>query len=119
MKSFGIVSCNTHVNFTNYGSALQSWALNHMIDRIGAEFGLQSKLIDYCPKVLEDSDCLNPAKKMWDTDVEARRMIELMMPAIRVNYKKFEEFYTNRFRRTKKKYYDIDFNDIIKVSVFF
>jgi hypothetical protein len=85
-----------------------------MIDKIGAEFGIQSKLIDYCPKVLEDSDCLNPVKKMWDKDQEARRQIEMMMPAIRENYQKFEDFYTNRFRRTKKKYYDTNFNDVVK-----
>ncbi len=113
MKYIGQVSYNINCNFTNYGSALQSWALSQMIDKIGAEFGLQSKLIDYCPMVLEDSDCLNPTKKMWDTDVKARRMIDMMMPAIRVNYKKFDDFYTNRFRRTKKKYHDDDFNDVV------
>ena len=114
MKNIGQVSYNINCNFTNYGSALQSWALSQMIDRIGAEFGIQSKLIDYCPRVLEDSDCLNPVKKMWDKDHEARRQIEMMMPAIRENYQKFEDFYTNRFRRTKRKYTDDNFNDVVK-----
>ena len=84
MKYIGQVSYNINCNFTNYGSALQSWALSQMIDKLGAEYGIQSKLIDYCPRVLEDSDCLNPTKKMWDTDDEARKQIELMMPAIRL-----------------------------------
>ena len=114
MKYIGQVSYNINSNFTNYGSALQSWALSQMIDKIGSEFGIQSKLIDYCPRVLEDSDCLNPMKKMWDTDVEARRLVENMMSAIRENYQKFEDFYTNRFRRTKKKYTDDNFNDVVK-----
>lgn len=114
MNFIGQVSYNINCNFTNYGSALQSWALSQSIDMIGKEFGIQSKLIDYCPRVLEDSDCLNPTKKMWDTDVEARRLVEMMMPAIRVNYQKFEDFYTNRFRRTKKKYTDDTFNDVVK-----
>lgn len=114
MKNIGQVSYNINCNFTNYGSALQSWALSQMIDKIGAVFGIQSKLIDYCPKVLEDSDCMNPTKKMWDTDTEARRQVEMMMPAIRENYLKFEAFYTNRFRRTKKKYTDQNFNDVVK-----
>lgn len=114
MKFIGQVSYNINCNFTNYGSALQSWALSKMIDKIGAELGIQSKLIDYCPRVLEDSDCLNPTKKMWDTDDEARRQINMMMPAIKDNYRKFEDFYTNRFRRTKKKYYDTNFNDVVK-----
>ncbi len=114
MNYIGQVSYNINCNFTNYGSALQSWALSQSIDRIGEEFGLQSKLIDYCPRVLEDSDCLNPTKKMWDTDVEARRLVEMMMPAIRVNYQKFDDFYTNRFLRTKKKYTDDTFNNVVK-----
>lgn len=114
MKYIGQVSYNINCNFTNYGSALQTWALSQMIDKIGAEFGIQSKLIDYCPKVLEDSDCLNPMKKMWDTDIEARRQVELMMPVIRENYHKFEDFYTNRFRRTKRKYTDENFNEVVK-----
>lgn len=114
MKNLGIVSYNINCNFTNYGSALQSWALCQNIDRIGAELCIQSKLIDYCPRVLEDSDCLNPAKKMWDKDEETRHMIDMMMSAIRENYKKFESFYTNRFRRTKKKYSDDNFNEVVK-----
>ena len=114
MKFIGQVSYNINCNFTNYGSALQSWALSQSIDRIGKEFGIQSKLIDYCPRVLEDSDCLNPTKKMWDKDAEARRMIDMMLPAIRENYQKFEDFYTNRFRRTRKKYYDTNFDEVVK-----
>ena len=112
MKYIGQVSYNINCNFTNYGSALQSWALSQMIDRIGADYGLCSKLIDYCPKVLEDSDCLNPIKKMWDTDMETRRQVEMMMPAIHENYRKFEDFYTHQFRRTKRKYRDDNFNEV-------
>ena len=114
MKFIGIVSYNINCNFTNYGSALQSWSLSQMIDLIGADLGIQSKLVDYCPRVLEDSDCLNPTKKMWDKDNEARRQVEMMMPAIIENHQKFEAFYTNRFRRTKRKYTDDNFNDIVK-----
>lgn len=113
MKNVGIVSYNINCNFTNYGSALQSWALSRTIDIIGTSIGVQSKLIDYCPKVLEDCDVLNPFKRMWDTDEESRRMVELTMPAIKENYKKFEDFYSNRFRRTTKKYHDSDFNEVI------
>jgi len=113
MKYIGQVSYNINSNFTNYGSALQSWALSQMIDKFGASMGIQSKLIDYCPKVLEDCDILNPFKRMWDTDEESRRMVELTMPAIKENYKKFENFFTNRFRRTKRKYTDDNFNDVV------
>lgn len=114
MLYIGLVSYNINGNFTNYGSALQSWALSQVIDRIGMNFGVQSKLIDYCPSVLEDCDILNPFKRMWDIDEESRRMVRLSMPAIRVNNTKFEDFYSTRFRRTKRKYHDDDFNDVIE-----
>ena len=113
MKNIGIVSYNINCNFTNYGSALQSWALSQSIDRIGAEFGLQSVLIDYCPKVHEDSDILDPCKKMWDQDAEIFKMVEMLKPSIHENYRKFEEFYTKRFKRSKKKYTDSNFNEVV------
>lgn len=109
MKNIGIVSYNIHCNFTNYGSALQSWALSQTIKNLG----YRPVLVDYCPECLKDKDPLNPMKNMWDTDEESRRMCELSLPAIRVNYGKFEQFYTNRFNRTKKVYTKENFNDII------
>jgi len=84
MKTFGIVSYNIYCNFTNYGSALQSWALSQVIQRLG----YNAKLIDCCPEVLRDADMLNPYKLMWDKDEESRRMCELPMPAIRESYVK-------------------------------
>lgn len=117
MKNIGIVSYNINCNFTNYGSALQSWALSQSIDRIGATYGIKSILINYCPKVLEDSDCLNPTKKMWDKDPETRGMIDLLMPQIRENYQKFDDFYTNHFRMTRRKYYDEDFNEVVRDEI--
>lgn len=35
MKTLGVVSYNIHCNITNYGSALQSWALNQVVGRLG------------------------------------------------------------------------------------
>ena len=110
MKTFGIVSCNTHVNFTNYGSALQSWALCRSVENLG----YVAKLVDYCPPMMEDRDILNPMKHMWDTDEASKRNLELSMPAIRVNYHKFDNFYNHRFQKTKKSYTCRDFNDIVK-----
>lgn len=110
MKTIGIVSCNTHVNFTNYGSALQSWALCRSVENLG----YAAKLVDYCPPMMEDRDILNPMKHMWDTDEDSRRNLELSMPAIRVNYHKFDTFYNQRFQKTKKSYTRRDYNDIVK-----
>lgn len=110
MKTFGIVSCNTHVNFTNYGSALQSWALCRSVENLG----YVAKLVDYCPKMMEERDILNPMKHMWDTDEDSRRNLELSMPAIRVNYHKFDTFYNRRFIKTAKTYFCKNYNEIVK-----
>lgn len=96
MKTVGVVSYNIHCNFTNYGSALQSWALCKTIERLG----YKPVLMDYCPDVLRDKNPLDPFKNMWDKDEESQRMCELTMPAIRENNKKFERFYTERFNRS-------------------
>lgn len=110
LEKIGIVSYNIYGNFTNYGSALQSWALQQTIKFLG----YQPVLVDYCPDVLRDMDPLNPYKNMWDKDEESKKMCELTMPAIRNNYYKFNDFYTNRFYRTQEKYVSANFNDVVK-----
>lgn len=106
----GIVSYNINCNFTNYGSALQSWALSETLRKMGHT----PVLIDYCPDILRDKDPLNPMRNMWDSDPEARRQCELSLPAIRINYEKFEQFYTTRFNRTQRKYFSETFNNVVK-----
>lgn len=110
MKRFGTISYNIYCNFTNYGSALQTWALHQAIKKLG----YQPVLVDYCPDVLADKDPLNPFRNMWDQDEESRRMCELTMPAIRVNYEKFDRFYRERFNRTGQKYTSSNFDDVVK-----
>lgn len=109
MKTFGTISYNIYCNFTNYGSALQTWALNQAINKLG----YPSKLIDYCPNILADKDTLHPFANMWDKDEESRRMCELTLPAIRENYEKFHRFYNERFHKTKKKYTSANFNEVM------
>lgn len=111
MKSLGIISYNIYGNFSNYGSALQYWVLHQAIKRIG---DYHPVLVDYCPDVLMDKDPLNPFKNMWDQDEESRKMCEMTMPAIRVNYEKFEKFYTDKFYRTPKKYTSANYNDVVE-----
>lgn len=112
MKRFGIVSYNIHCNFTNYGSALQSWAIQQAIDRLGAG-KWQSVLLDYCPDVLRNKDKRNPITYMWDTDEKTRRMCALSLPAIRENADKFDAFYDTQFRKTKRTYTSENFDRVI------
>ncbi len=111
MKRFGIVSYNIYGNFTNYGSALQSWALHQAINRQGRG-RWESVLVDYCPDILRDKDPLDPMKNMWDQDEESLRMCRLSLPAIRENYAKFDRFYHERFSRTEKSYTSENFNHV-------
>lgn len=96
----GTISYNIYCNFTNYGSALQTWALHQAIKKVG----YSPVLVDYCPEVLADKNPLNPYKNMWDKDEESKKMVDLTMPAIRDNYYKFDKFYRDRFTRTSQKY---------------
>ena len=113
MKKFGIVSYNIYRNFTNYGSALQSYTLHTAINCLDPQ-RYTSVLVDYCPPVLEDKDTLNPMKNMWDQDEESLRMCRLSLPAIRENYQKFDSFYHTSFARTTHKYTQQNFEEIIK-----
>ena len=110
MKRIGTISYNIYCNFTNYGSALQTWALHQAIKKMG----YSPVLVDYCPDILADKDPLNPYKNMWDQTEEAKRMVELTIPAIRENYRKFDTFYHDEFDRTRKKYTSHNFNDIME-----
>ncbi|MBR4657489.1 MAG: polysaccharide pyruvyl transferase family protein [Oscillospiraceae bacterium] len=110
MKRFGTISYNIYCNFTNYGSALQTWALHQAIQKAGHT----PVLVDYCPDILADKDPLNPFGHMWDQDEQSKRMVELTMPAIRENYRKFDAFYRDRFLRTAHKYTSANFDCILK-----
>lgn len=109
MKRLGTISYNIYCNFTNYGSALQTWALHQALKKLGAN----PVLVDYCPDILKDKDPLNPFKNMWDKDEESRRMVELTMPAIKANFAKFDRFYHEKFNRTKQAYTAENFNDVM------
>lgn len=111
MIKFGIMSCNIYCNFTNYGSALQSWALKEAVNKIG-ENQYEAILVDYCPKMMEGKDPLNPLSYMWDSDPVSKKMCELSLPAIKENYYKFQNFYNNEFEKTICKYNLNNFNEI-------
>lgn len=95
------MSCNIYCNFTNYGSALQTYALQKVINSINPS-AIEAVVMDYCPNSMLDKDVLNPFKHMWDKDETARRMCELTLPAIRINNDKFNDFYRSQFNLSRK-----------------
>lgn len=102
-KRYGIVSYNMYGNFTNYGSALQTYALQRVINSIAPD-KVEAIVLDYCPDHLLEVDTLNPMKNMWDKDEESRRLCELMKPMIKVNYEKFLKFFGVHYQKSKKAY---------------
>lgn len=113
MKRLGIVSYNMYGNFTNYGSALQSYALKEALNR---QDGVEAVVVDYCPDVLRDKDILDPVKNMWDTDAEVRENCRKSLPAIHENYLKFSRFYKNHYPLTSQKYTSDNFDEIGSVD---
>ena len=108
MKKIGVISYNIHANFTNYGSALQSWALNKSISKLG----YYPVLVDYCPECLKNLNILNPFNNMWDKDEKSKKDCEMSLVSIKENYYKFDNFYSTKFNRSK--YYDKNnFNEIM------
>ena len=116
MKKIGIVSYNMYGNFTNYGSALQTYALHKAIDKLAPEV-LMSVVVDYCPDILADKDVLNPMPNMWDIDPILRERCRLSLPAINENYTKFKNFYNNQYRLSTRKYTSENFEDSLETEL--
>ena len=115
MKRFATVSYNLYGNFTNYGSALQTYALRRALSEL-APGKVEAIVLDYCPDCLRENDPLDPVKRMWDADVESRRMIELSMPAIRDNYAKFDRFYHEECRLSQGSYTSANFGESLETE---
>ncbi len=110
MRKFATVTYNYHCNYTNYGSALQTWALLRVLNSL-APGEVEAVNLDYCPASHLDKDPLNPMKNTWDTDPESLRQLELTMPAIRENYVKFDRFYHEECNLSKGSYTSSNFDD--------
>lgn len=111
MKRFGIITYNLYCNFSNYGSALQQYALHRVVNNLPE---IESIVLDYCPDVLRDKDVLNPFKNMWDQDEEGRRNAELTMPAIRENWEKFQRFFEEQYVLSEGKYTSENFDESLQ-----
>lgn len=109
----GILSCNKYCNFTNYGSALQTFALQTVINRVASR-AYNAVIIDYCPDTMLDKDILNPFKYMWDKDEDARKKCEMTLPAIRINNEKFNTFYKEVLNFSADHYTSVNLNQSVE-----
>ena len=109
-KKYGIVSYNIHGNYTNYGSILQSYALQKAIDKyVGKE--VTSVIIDYWADVTIGSSQLDPLRNNPDVSEDFRLMIARSMPAIIENYNKIKNFVEKYYYLSKKEYSRNNFNE--------
>lgn len=115
MHRFATVTYNYHCNYTNYGSALQTWALLRVLNSI-APGEVEAINLDYCPVSHLDKDPLDPIKNTWDTDPDSLRMVELTMPAIHENYVKFDRFYHEECALSKGAYTAENFEDSLSAE---
>lgn len=103
MKRLAIVSYNLYCNFTNYGSALQQYALHRVVNELAPD-RLHSIVLNYCPDCLSKVNVLNPFGRLWDKDEESRKMVELTLPAIQINWEKFQDFFAKQYDLSIHKY---------------
>ena len=113
MQRYGIVSYNLHGNFTNYGSALQQYALQRVVNTV-APNQVQAIILDYCPEVLSKLDPLNPFGNLWDESPERRRECKMSLPAIKVNYEKFQRFFAENYPLGKEAYTPDNFEESLE-----
>lgn len=112
-KRYGIMSCNIYCNFTNYGSALQTYALQKVINGLDSD-NLEAIVMDYCPDVLRDVDILNPFKNMWDQDEESQKNCNLSLDSIRINKEKFDKFYNKWYNISLNSYTGKNLNESLE-----
>lgn len=103
MKKYGIVSYNIHGNFTNYGSVLQSFAMQKAIERYFYEYA-EAVVLDYWPKVIIGRDQLDPLKCITDASEEFKGMVKDSMPAIIENYNKIQKFIAEHYNLSRSAY---------------
>lgn len=113
MQRYGIVSYNLHGNFTNYGSALQQYALQRVVNTLAPD-QVQAIILDYCPEVLSKLDPLNPFGNLWDASPERRRECEMSLPAIKVNYEKFQRFFAENYPLSREAYTPENFDESLE-----
>ncbi len=112
-QKYGILSCNIYCNFTNYGSALQTYALQKVINNIQPQI-IEAIVVDYCPNTLRDVDVLNPLNIMWDQDKESQLNCRLSLDAIKINKEKFDNFYNRWLTVSRNQYTSINMEDCLK-----
>lgn len=103
MKKYGIISYNHYVNFVNFGSILQTYALQQALDQLHVD----NVIVDYTPKSMLHADKDNPMPLFQEADAVSRHNLELSLPDIHKANQKFDAFWALHCRKTEH-HYDAD-----------
>ena len=100
MKKYGIISYNHYVNFVNFGSILQTYALQQALDQLHVD----NVIVDYTPKSMLHADKDNPMPLFQEADAVSRHNLELSLPDIHKANQKFDAFWASHCRKTEHHY---------------
>lgn len=109
-KQIGIVSYNIHYKYSNYGSVLQSYALQEAL-KLYTE--CTPLVIDYCPDNFLECDPLNPLNITEDIE-QAYAQQHIDLKAIAENEEKIRHFIAARYHLSNGKYTSDTFNDSLQ-----
>lgn len=97
---FGIVSYNFYMNFINYGSILQTYALQQALNNIG----VKNEIIDYCPDCLLGCDMDNPLPLMKDSRFVSKFGCRLALFSIKEANSKYRVFIEENIKKSEMSY---------------
>lgn len=111
MNKIGIVSYNMHYNYSNYGSILQTYALQEIIRK---KMGIESVVIDYCPELFRNSNPKNPLDFIQNRKSEFYKACEILLNDIEQNEMKIRRFLSERYNCSSKTYYKENFQKTLE-----
>lgn len=107
-KKLGIVSYNIHYRYSNYGSILQTYALQEVLKLYSEYIPI---VVDYCPKDFEKSNPLNPLgytnniqQKYKDKNIDLQAIIK--------NEQKIRRFIDTKYDLSRGSYFSSNFNEV-------
>ena len=97
MDKYGIISLNIYEKDNNWGSILQSYALQEAVMKLGYNV----EIVDICPKCINPLEARYPIVRVFPFNI---RLLKNSFRNSVINYKTYVER-DNKFRNFIKKYY--------------
>ena len=108
MNRVGIVSYNLHYNYSNYGSILQTYALQEYIKE---NTKIEPVIIDYCPDAFKNSNPQNPLSLIYDKTADFYRTCLYLLNDIKSNESEIRRFVLEHYKMSSVTYYKETFEE--------